>query len=217
MKPLPRFRRCTLPVCSLFFALFSLLSASSFAQELDCQPCRHGFGKIQAGSSKTFNVNLTNSGKRSLKITADPVQGSEFSVGTFPLPMTLKPGAHVQLPVIFTPTAAGRVTGSVTLANNGQDSQLEIKLAGTGVAQGSHSVALTWLPGDENYAGFNVYRATTQGGPYSKINSQLDTISSYTDSEVAGGATYYYAATEVDAQGEESAYSNIAVVTIPGS
>lgn len=217
MKPLPRFRGRVLPFCLLSICAFAFASISVLAQELDCQPCQHGFGKTPTGSSKIFNVNLTNSGKRTLKITGDPVQGSEFSVGTFPLPVTLKPGGRLQLPLIFTPASAGRVTGSVTLANNGQDPQLKIKLSGTGVAQSSHSVALSWQPGDENYVGFNVYRATSQSGPYSKLNSQLDTISSYTDSAVAGGATYYYAATEVDAEGQESAYSNIAVVTIPGS
>jgi len=217
MKPLPRFRGRILSLCFLSVILFVLAHVSAVAQELECQPCRHAFGKVEDGNSKTFNINLTNSGKRTLKITGDPVQGSEFSVGAFPLPMTLKPGGRVQLPVIFTPTSAGKVTGSVTLANNGQDPQLQIKLNGTGVAQSSHSVGLSWQPGDQNYVGFNIYRATSQSGPYSKLNSQLDTISSYTDSEVGGGMTYYYAATEVDAQGQESAYSNIAVVTIPGS
>jgi Abnormal spindle-like microcephaly-assoc'd, ASPM-SPD-2-Hydin len=204
-------------VCLLSSVLLGLAAVPVSAQQLDCQPCQHGFGKTQTGSSKSFKVNLTNSGKRSLKITSDPVQGSEFSVGTFPLPMTLKPGGSVQIPLIFTPTAAGRVTGNVTLANTGQDSKLVIKLAGTGVDQSSHSVALSWQPGGQNWVGFNIYRSTVDGGPYSRINSSLDPSSSYTDSTVQGGMTYYYCATEVDSQGQESPYSNIAQVTIPSS
>ena len=53
------------------------------------------------------------------------------------------------------------------------------------------------------------------GGPYTKINSNLDSSPSYTDATVQGGMTYYYAATEVNAEGQESAYSNIAEATIP--
>jgi Abnormal spindle-like microcephaly-assoc'd, ASPM-SPD-2-Hydin len=217
MKPFPRFLGSSLPFCLCIVVLSGLATTSLCAQQLDCQPCRHGFGKTQTGSSKSFKVNLSNSGKRSLKITSDSVQGSEFSVGAFPLPMTLKPGRSVQLPVIFTPTAAGRVTGNVTLSNTGKDSQLQVKLAGTGIDQSSHSVALSWQPGDQNWVGFNIYRSTVDGGPYSRINSSLDPSPSYTDSTVQGGMTYYYCATEVDAQGQESAYSNIAEAEIPGS
>ncbi len=202
-------------VCLLSIVLLGPAATPVAAQELECQPCRHGFGKVQTGSSKSFNINLTNSGKRSLKITSDAIQGSEFSVGTFPLPMTLKPGGTVQIPVIFTPTSAGRVTGSVTLNDTGEDSSLTLNLAGTGIDQSSHSVALSWVPGDENYVGFNIYRSTVDGGPYTKINSQLDSTPAYTDITVQDGMTYYYCATEVDDQGQESPYSNIAQVTIP--
>ena len=210
------------PTSYLFVFLLSTVllgfaSIPASGQQLDCQPCQHGFGKTPTGSSKSFNVNLKNSGKRSLKITSDPVQGSEFSVGTFPLPMTLKPGETVQIPLIFTPTATGRETGNVALANTGQDSKLVIKLAGTGIDQSSHSVALSWQPGDDHWVGFNIYRSTVDGGPYSKINSSLDSSPNFTDSSVQGGMTYYYCATEVDAQGQESAYSNIAEAEIPGS
>ena len=212
MKSFPGFSTRYLSVC-----LFLSLAASVSAQVLQCQPCRHGFGKVPTGSSHSFNVLLRNSSNRTLKITADSVQGSEFSIGTFPLPVKLIPGASIQLPVIFTPTAAGRVLGDVTLTDSGEQAQLQIKLAGTGVQEGSHSVALSWTPGDQNWVGFNIYRGTVDGGPYTKINSSLDGSPSFTDTTVEGGMTYYYCATEVDAQGEESPYSNIAEATIPGS
>ncbi|MGA9355481.1 MAG: choice-of-anchor D domain-containing protein [Terriglobales bacterium] len=210
MRSFPRFVTIYLPVC-LFLGLAMPLSA----QELQCQPCRHAFGQVPTGTSSSFNVLLRNTGNRTLRITADSIEGSEFSLGTFPLPLKLTPGETAQLPVIFTPTSEGRVTGSITLTNTGEDSELELKLAGTGVDQGSHSVALSWTPGDQNWVGFNIYRSTVDGGPYTKLNSSLDPEASFTDTTVEGGATYYYCATEVNAQGEESAYSNIAQATIP--
>src|ERR1700733_6773251 len=212
MKSFPGFSTRYVSVC-----LFLSLAASVSAQVLQCQPCRHGFGKVPTGSSHSFNVLLRNSSNRTLKITADSVQGNEFSIGTFPLPVKLTPGTSIQLPVIFTPTAPGRVIGGITLTDSGEQAQLQIKLAGTGVQEGSHSVALSWTPGDQNWVGFNIYRGTVDGGPYTKINSSLDGSPSFTDTTVEGGMTYYYCATEVDSEGEESPYSNIAEATIPGS
>jgi len=213
MKSFPGFTTSYLSVCLFFFLGLATVSVS--AQELQCHPCKHGFGKVPTGSTHSFNVQLTNSGKRTLRITSDSVEGAEFSIGNFPLPVKLTPGSSVELQVMFTPTTSGRVTGSVTLADTGQDPQIEIKLAGTGVDEGSHSVALSWEPGDQNYVGFNIYRATVDGGPYTKINSKLDPSPSYTDSTVQDGTTYFYCATEVNAEGQESAYSNIAEATIP--
>lgn len=213
MKSFPRTATSYLFVC----LILGLASTSVSAQQLECEPCRHGFGKVQAGDSHSFNVQLKNSGKRSLKITSDDIQGSEFSIGTFLLPMTLRPGATVELPVVFTPTAAGRVTGDITLTDTGEDPQLEIKLSGTGVDEAQHSVQLNWAPGDGTAVGYNVYRGMASGGPYAKLNSTLDPSTTYIDGTVKGGQTYYYVATEVNAEGQESGFSNIGEAVIPGS
>jgi fibronectin type 3 domain-containing protein len=60
-----------------------------------------------------------------------------------------------------------------------------------------------------------VYRGTAQAGPFSEINTALDSTTNYTDYTVAAGTTYYYVTTEVNAQGEESAYSNEVQAVIP--
>jgi fibronectin type 3 domain-containing protein len=91
------------------------------------------------------------------------------------------------------------------------------QVAGTGVAQNSHSVYLSWQPGGGHPVGYNIYRSTTQGGPYQMINSGLDASTDYTDDTVVSGTTYFYVATEVNEEGEESAYSNVAKAVIPNS
>jgi fibronectin type 3 domain-containing protein len=63
--------------------------------------------------------------------------------------------------------------------------------------------------------GYNVYRGTVSGGPYSKINSALDTSMSYSDSTVQSGQTYYYVTTAVDSAGVESSYSSGVQAVIP--
>ena len=206
--------RCPPPLAAVG-VLCALATASLSAQELHCRPCWHGFGRVQIGNSSSFSIELTNIGYKSLKITSDSVQGSAFSIGTFHLPVKLNPGASVQLPIIFTPTVQGHTRGIITLQSTAEDRQLTIDVGGNGVEGSSHSVYLSWQPGDDQAVGFNVYRGTTDGGPYQKINPSLDPTTSYTDYTVQSGMTYYYVATEVNAQGEESAYSNVGEAQIP--
>jgi fibronectin type 3 domain-containing protein len=59
-----------------------------------------------------------------------------------------------------------------------------------------------------------VYRGTSVGA-YSKLNGSLDSTTSYTDNTVVSGTTYYYAATSVSSNGQESSYSAPLKVTIP--
>jgi fibronectin type 3 domain-containing protein len=53
------------------------------------------------------------------------------------------------------------------------------------------------------------------GGPYTMINSSLDGTTAYTDSTVVSGQTYYYVATTVNSESQESGYSNQTTAVIP--
>ena len=79
----------------------------------------------------------------------------------------------------------------------------------------SHSVALAWSASTSTVSGYNAYRSTVSGGPYTKLNSTLIAATSDTDTAVVSGTTYYYVATAVDSGGVESAYSTEATATIP--
>jgi uncharacterized repeat protein (TIGR03803 family) len=80
----------------------------------------------------------------------------------------------------------------------------------------AHSVGLSWdASTSQNIIGYNVYRGPTANGPFTKINTSLDTTTAYTDTTVQSGETYFYAATAVDNQNEESDYSNIGEAVIP--
>jgi fibronectin type 3 domain-containing protein len=63
--------------------------------------------------------------------------------------------------------------------------------------------------------GYNVYRATKTGGPYTKVNPSLNVDTTFTDSTVAAGSTYFYVVTAVDGAGTESAFSNEAKAVVP--
>lgn len=64
---------------------------------------------------------------------------------------------------------------------------------------GSGSVALDWTDNDEDdLAGYGVYRSTTAGGPYTRVNAEMLTTSSYTDSGLTNGTTYHYVVRAID-------------------
>jgi uncharacterized repeat protein (TIGR03803 family) len=81
----------------------------------------------------------------------------------------------------------------------------------------AHSVNLLWdASTTQGVVGYNVFRGPTAGGPYTQINSTVDTNTSYTDTTVQGGQTYFYVTTAVNQDGTQSDYSNQTEATIPG-
>jgi len=78
---------------------------------------------------------------------------------------------------------------------------------------GRRKVTLTWTQSTSaNITTNNVYRALVNGGPYTRTASVAATTS-YTDSSVTTGTTYYYVVTAVNSGGLESPYSNQASAT----
>ena len=76
----------------------------------------------------------------------------------------------------------------------------------------THSVYLSWNPSTSpDISGYNVYRAayTTSCGSFSKINTELTVETIYTDSAIANNASYCYTTTAVNAEKEESGFSEI--------
>jgi len=71
------------------------------------------------------------------------------------------------------------------------------------------NIVLDWINSTElDLAGYNVYRSTTSGSGYVKLNSSLLTSSDYIDANVSNETTYYYVVTAVDIGGLESEYSS---------
>jgi fibronectin type 3 domain-containing protein len=81
------------------------------------------------------------------------------------------------------------------------------------------SVALSCTPSPTGAAatGFNFYRSTTSGGPYTILGtSPMSSTCAYTDTTVGFSQTYFYVATAVDSSGE-SGYSSQVSAAVPAN
>ncbi|HEU4389440.1 MAG TPA: endo-1,4-beta-xylanase [Blastocatellia bacterium] len=94
------------------------------------------------------------------------------------------------------PTPPPAPTGLVATAGNGQ-------------------VALTWNA-SSGATSYNVKRATTSGGPYTTIASNVSTTS-FTNSGLANGTTFFYVVSAVNAAGESGNSSQVSATPSQGT
>jgi len=189
--------------------------AAPGAFSLVATPLSLGFGQKVLNTSSTLTVKITNNGSAAAKITQDSITGSGFTTG-ITTPITLNPAQSVSVPVVFTPLAAGTVSGNLSLLGNGA-TLIAVPLSGEGLTPVAHSVDISWSASTStSLQGYNVYRSGTTGGPYTKISSALSsTTLLFTDITPQSGQKYFYVVTAVDASGAESAASTEVAVTIP--
>jgi hypothetical protein len=178
-------------------------------------PATLAFGSVAVGSSKNMNGTLT-AGSSNIAVSSAAWTGQGYSVSGITFPATVAAGTSVSYTVTFAPQAAGSAPGGISFVSNAVNSPSTQTFTGTGTpAPVQHTVDLSWAASTSTVAGYNVYRGTQSGGPYVKLNSTSQPGTSYGDSTVQSGSTYYYVVTSVDGSSVESAYSNQVTAVIP--
>ena len=79
---------------------------------------------------------------------------------------------------------------------------------------GNAQVGLSWSA-SSGATSYNVQRSTTSGGPYTTIGSQ--TTTSYTDTGVTNGTTYYYVVAAVSTAGQSANSSQVSATPTAGA
>ena len=102
---------------------------------LSANPTSLNFGNVNVGANSSLSVTLTNNGNSNVAISGVTVSGAGFNVGGVSAGTTLSPGQTASLNASFDPTAAGSVTGSISVASNATNSPAAISLSGAGVQQ----------------------------------------------------------------------------------
>lgn len=110
------------------------LSGSGVQAGLSLTPSTATFGTVVTGNTNSQTIQLTNSGTASLTVSQATVTGSGFSLSGLNLPLTLAAGQSLTFNIQYAPTAAGNVTGSVSIASNAPNSPATIALSATAVA-----------------------------------------------------------------------------------
>ena len=191
------------------------LTVNAPAGPLTASTSTLSFGNVNVGSSSVLGVTFTNSGSANINISNVSIAGPGFTAGGIPAGLILTSGQTASLSATFAPAATGSVTGSVSVTSDASNSPATITLSGTGVQPVAHSAGLSWIASPSTVIGYNVYRATISGGPYTLLNTSLVPTTQYSDANVQSGQTYYYVVTAVDSSNKESAYSDQSSATIP--
>src|SRR5437016_28871 len=194
-----------------------LTGAGASAGILSANPTSNSFGSVQVGSSasqyQSVTATLSASGS-SVTVSSASTSNPEFSLSGVSFPLALAAGQSAPVSVTFTPQSSGTASGTISFSSNASATLVVEALTGTGVAQ--HQVQLSWgASSSSGVTGYNVYRGSVSGGPYTKINSALVVGTTYSDSSVQAGKAYFYVTTALNGSGTESAYSNEVQATVP--
>ncbi len=175
------------------------------------------FGSVPIGSPTTQALTLTSSGTSPVTVSAASLTGAGFTVTGATFPVTLNPAVAITLQVQFNPTAAVTSTGTITISSNSTTgSPIIVSLSGTGTAV-QHQVSLVWsapASSPDPVSSYNIYRSSG-GSSYQRINTSVETQTTYVDLAVQAGTTYGYYVKSVDSAGTESTSSNQVTVTVP--
>jgi hypothetical protein len=101
-------------------------------------PISLSFGNVNVGSLGTQAVSVTNSGTANLVISTITSTNNAFSVTGISLPATLTPNQSAAFSVVFAPTTAGNLSGTLSVNSNDTASPAIVALSGAGVALTRH-------------------------------------------------------------------------------
>ena len=177
-------------------------------------PTSFGFGSVTVGQSKSMTATLSATGS-SVTVNSASVSSSEFAITGPALPRTIAAGQTATFTITFSPQASGSASATVSFVTNAAGSPLTENLTGSGVAAPQHHVDLSWIGSTSSVSGYNIYRSTTSGSGYVKLNPSLNVNTAFSDNSVSAGGTYFYVTTAVDSSGMESSFSNQVQAAIP--
>lgn len=112
--------------------LLSAAQAQTAKRAISVTPTSIDFGSVAVGSSVNQSVQVTNTGRFSVKISGITSSSSSFVVQAPVMPVYLSAGTAMNLSVSFVPVTGGSVSGSVTISSNAQNSPTSIAVQGTG-------------------------------------------------------------------------------------
>jgi hypothetical protein len=123
------------------------------------------FGSVTVNTAVVQSLTLTSTGTSPVTISSGAITGAGFTIVAQTSPVTLNPGQSLTLQVQFDPTAAGAVTGQLTISSNSTTGNMAlVALSGTGTASSSpqSNPQVTIGAASLNFGSVTANTATTQ-------------------------------------------------------
>jgi fibronectin type 3 domain-containing protein len=169
-------------------------------------------GATLAGSqTKQFKATVTGTSNTAVTWSLNPAVGTVSSTGLYTAPGSISSSQNVNIIATSSADSTKTATAIVSLQRPAAPANLVATPASTS------SIGLTWSAAASSglpVQNYHVYRGTT-----SSNLSQLAIVSqtSYTDSTVTPGTTYYYAVVAADTAGDLSPMSAIVQAIVPST
>ena len=197
----------------------SLVASGNGITPITCftvAPTDVSFGTAILGFTSLQSVTLSNTGNTSLTLSSTTVTGAGYSVTNPALPITIPVGFSQPITISFTPPGDGPSSGTVTFNTNATCTPAPpVALTGTGGFASGHTATLNWTASTTaTDVSYNVYRSTTSGILFQKINVAPVTGTTFVDSSLASGQTYFWVITALGGDGTESSYSTEISATV---
>jgi Abnormal spindle-like microcephaly-assoc'd, ASPM-SPD-2-Hydin/Cep192 domain 4/HYDIN/CFA65/VesB-like, Ig-like domain len=114
---------------------------------LSANPTSLSFGNVNVGSTGSLSETITNTGGSSVSVSQVGITGTGMSVSGITTPLTLNGGQSATFTIKFAPTAAGAISGNLTVTSTATNPTLTIPVSGSGIAVtvGQLSVSPTTL------------------------------------------------------------------------
>ena len=110
------------------------VSATATLSTLAATPASFSFGNVVIGSDTTQTIRLQNIGTSKVTISSITPSVSTIAISGVTTPVTLAPGTSATLTAAYKPTAAGNVTGKITVTSNAVGSPTIVDLSATAAA-----------------------------------------------------------------------------------
>jgi hypothetical protein len=175
-------------------------------------------GAVILTRSATATITVKNVGDAALTLDASAISitgadAAAFSLVTLPGPNISVGSAGTSFSIGCAPIKSGENNAIISIPTNDparNPTLFYIKVNGTGAyppdnvaasGQSASSALITWTA-VSGASGYYVYRSSTAGGQYTKINTAGITGTSYTNTGLSAGLTYYYCVSAYTGSGE---------------
>ena len=171
-----------------------------------------------ATTSSGQTITLSNGNTSTLSISALVIGGTnsgDFAEVGSTCGASVAADGTCTIEVTFTPSGAGQRSATLSVIDNASGSPQTASCTGTGIPD----VILSWTASTTpEIVGYDIYRGTASGGESgTPLNSTPVSGTTYVDSSVKAGTTYYYVLTSVGPGGEQSPRSNETEAQVPSS